>query len=222
MIKIDKLLDEVFVSGDVETNGPIPGPHSMWSVGLVAFTLRNGIFHEWEANLLDLPGSADHPKTMEEFWAKEPVAFAACRKDPQLPAEAMQSMKGWCEKISPNKLPVFAAYPAGFDFTFIYWYSVYFLGECPFGFQAFDMKTYMAASRRVPFRHATKRHMPKRWFEGNKHPHIALDDAREQAVLCLAMMREHLSAEIAKANVDQNWSEFCDIMAGRETTNVAV
>lgn len=54
--------------------------------------------------------------------------------------------------------------------------------------------------------------MPKRWFAGNKHPHIALDDAREQAALCIHMMREHLSAQIATVEAEDNWNAFCDAM----------
>ena len=223
MVNIDLLLDEVFISGDVETDGPAPGINSMLSAGLVAFTLRKGILSEWEGNFMPLRDAVQDIKTMRNFWDKEPEAWAACRTNPQ-PAEVlMPSMKAWVDHTKSfhpkGKMPVFCAYPAGFDFTFIYWYSIKFLGESPFGFQAMDMKTYMQASRRVPFRQATKKHMPKRWFDGNKHPHIALDDAREQAHLCIAMMRENLSAEIAKVEAEGAWNEFCDMLAPQKETS---
>ena len=41
--------------------------------------------------------------------------------------------------------PVFVAYPAGFDFLFVYWYLIRFTGASPFSHSALDMKTYAMA-----------------------------------------------------------------------------
>jgi DNA polymerase III alpha subunit (gram-positive type) len=118
---------EIYVSTDVEADGPIPGPHSMLSFASAVY-------------------SADKP--------------------------------------------VFVAYPAGFDFTFVYWYLHRFAGESPFSHSALDMKTLAMALLRLPYREATKRNMPRRWFEALPHTHVALDDAVEQGALFCNMLQE--------------------------------
>ena len=41
------------------------------------------------------------------------------------------------------------------------------------------------------FHETAKRSMPRRWFPDVKHTHIALDDAREQGLLFIAMLKEN-------------------------------
>ena len=94
-------------------------------------------------------------------------------------------------KALPGK-PVFVAYPAGFDFLFVYWYMLRFAGESPFSHSALDMKTYAMALLKKPYRESTKRNMPKRWFPPSPHTHVALDDAREQGLLFINMLSENL------------------------------
>jgi hypothetical protein len=40
-------------------------------------------------------------------------------------------------------------------------------------------------------RAAVKRAMPRRWFDPQRHTHVALDDAIEQGALCCTMLAEH-------------------------------
>jgi hypothetical protein len=40
------------------------------------------------------------------------------------------------------------------------------------------------------YRDATKRNMPKRWFDRVSHTHVALDDAIEQGALFCNMLNE--------------------------------
>jgi hypothetical protein len=108
---------EVYVSTDVETDGPIPGPHSMLSFASAAYRADKRLIGTFSANLALLPGAQGHPETMA-WWQGQPEAWAAARRDPQEPAAAMQRYVAWIKAL-PGK-PVFVAYPAGFDFLFIY------------------------------------------------------------------------------------------------------
>jgi hypothetical protein len=94
-------------------------------------------------------------------------------------------------KALPGK-PVFVAYPAGFDFLFVYWYLMRFTGESPFSHSALGNKTYAMAMLKTGYRDATKKNMPKRWFDDLPHTHAALDDAIEQGALFCNMLREHM------------------------------
>lgn len=55
---------ELYVSTDVETDGPIPGPHSMLSFGSAAFTADGEMISTFSANLMTLTGAKGHPETM--------------------------------------------------------------------------------------------------------------------------------------------------------------
>ena len=110
-------MSEIYISTDVETDGPIPGPHSMLSFGSAAYTSDKKLISTFSANLETLEGAVPHPKTAK-WWATQPEAWAACRKDLQKPEPGMRAYVEWIKTLKGN--PVFVAYPAGFDFLFIY------------------------------------------------------------------------------------------------------
>jgi hypothetical protein len=53
------------------------------------------------------------------------------------------------------------------------------------------MKTFAMALLKSDYRDATKRNMPKRWFDTKAHTHVALDDALEQGALFCNMLAEN-------------------------------
>src|SRR6266699_2275217 len=77
-------MPEIYVSTDVETDGPIPGPHSMLSFGSAAYRADKTLVDTFSANLQTLPGAAGHPETMA-WWQTQPEAWAEARKDPPGP-----------------------------------------------------------------------------------------------------------------------------------------
>lgn len=181
-------MTEIYISTDVETDGPIPGPHSMLSIGSAAYTADKQLLGTFSANLDTLPEATAHPETAK-WWATQPAAWAACRIDPEAPEKAMLRYVAWIKTL-PGK-PVFVAYPAGFDFLFVYWYLMRFVGESPFSHSALDMKTFAMALLKTGYRDSTKRNMPKRWFDKLPHTHVALDDAIEQGALFCNMLKEN-------------------------------
>jgi hypothetical protein len=180
-------MQEIYVSTDVEADGPIPGPHSMLSFASAAFTAVGELVSSFTANLELLDGATGHASTMA-WWQKNEQAWEQTRIDLQAPAAAMQSYHGWLKNL-PGK-PVFVGYPAAYDFLFVYWYLIKFVGDSPFSHSALDIKTYAMAMLGVPYREATKRNMPKRWFSSSSHTHVALDDAIEQGRLFCNMLAE--------------------------------
>jgi hypothetical protein len=181
---------EIYVSTDVETDGPIPGPNSMLSFASAAYRADKTLLSTFEANLETLPGAAGDPKTMD-WWRTQPEAWQAARAGTLDPAVAMPEYVRWLKALPGT--PVFVAYPAGFDFLFVYWYLIRFAGESPFSFSALDMKTFAMALLKKEYRQAVKRNMPRRWFDDLPHTHRALDDAVEQGALFCNMLRENLA-----------------------------
>lgn len=184
--------DEIYVSTDIEADGPIPGPHSMLSFGSAAYLPNKTLHATFSANLCLLPFALPHPET-QAFWDKNPEAWAICRKDPIEPAVAMTSYAEWLEAL-PGKV-VFVGYPASYDFLFVYWYLMRFAGRSPFGFSALDIKSYAMAVLKKPYRESAKRNMPSRWFDPMPHTHVALDDAIEQGALFCNMLRENTNPQ---------------------------
>lgn len=180
-------MNEIYVSTDVETDGPIPGPHSMLSFGSAAYLADKTLVSTFSANLELLPDATGDPRTMA-WWETQPEAWEACRRDLQPPVVAMKSYVRWLKGL--GRKPVFVAYPAAFDFLFVYWYLIRFAGESPFSHSALDIKTFAMALLGKPFRDCTKRAMPRHWFDPHRHTHVALDDAIEQGALFCNMLLE--------------------------------
>ncbi|WP_431686025.1 exonuclease [Hahella sp. NBU794] len=180
---------EIYVSTDVEADGPIPGPHSMLSFASAAYTAEKELVGTFSANLETLPEASAHPDT-QAWWEQNQVAWDACRQDLQPPQQAMQQYLQWLKQL-PGK-PVFVGYPASYDFMFVYWYLMKFTGESPFSHSALDIKSYAMAVLKTPFRETAKRKMPQHWFDPLPHTHVALDDAIEQGALFCNILQENL------------------------------
>src|SRR5580700_6088495 len=103
---------EIYVSTDIEADGPIPGPHSMLSFASAAYLADKTLLGTFAANLQLLPGAAGHPETMA-WWQGQPEAWAAARTELRDPAEAMPAYVAWLKGLPGS--PVFVAYPAAFD-----------------------------------------------------------------------------------------------------------
>ena len=52
---------------------------------------------------------------------------------------------------------MFVAYPAAYDFMFVYWYLIRFAGESPFSHSALDLKTYAMALMGTEYRDSIKK-----------------------------------------------------------------
>lgn len=171
---------EIYVSTDIEADGPIPGPHSMLSFASAAFRPDKTLVGTFSANLATLPGAQGDPKTMA-WWQGQPGAWAACRADLREPAEVIPEYVAWVKSL-PGR-PVFVGYPAAYDFMFVYWYMIRFAGESPFSHSALDIKTFAMAVMGTEYRASVKRNMPRAWFDDIPHTHVALDDAVGQGAL---------------------------------------
>lgn len=182
-------MPEIYVSTDVETDGPIPGPYSMLSFASAAYRANKTLLGTFEANLETLPDATTDPETMQ-WWQGQPQAWAAHRQNLQAPLAAMQAYAAWLKAL-PGK-PVFVSYPASFDFMFVAWYLHHFTRQNPFSHAALDIKTYAMALLKKDYRDSVKGEMPRRWFDDLPHTHRALDDALGQGALFCNMLAENV------------------------------
>ncbi len=177
---MENVMTEMYISTDIEADGPIPGPNSMLSFGSAAYTAEKKLVSTFTANLCTLPGAEADPKTMK-WWETQPEAWAECRRNQQDPANVMPAYVTWLKGLSDK--PVFVAYPAAYDFMFVYWYLIRFAGESPFTHSALDIKSFAMAVLKTNYSATSRSSMPKEWFDPMPHTHKALDDAIEQGAL---------------------------------------
>ncbi|MFE4355300.1 exonuclease [Kitasatospora sp. NPDC056800] len=187
-----KVAPTVYVSVDVEADGPIPGPYSMVSFGAVVAG-----WHDGEGFRRAGAGGAAFYRELRPISAEYvPEALAVSGLDRAVleadgadPAAAMREFGRWVEGVRGGPggrryRPVMVGYPAVYDWQFLYWYLVRFTGSSPFGHSGcLDLKTLYAARAGVPFAGIGKRSMPPELLPDLPHTHHALDDAREQAEL---------------------------------------
>jgi hypothetical protein len=180
-------MNEIYVSTDVEANGPIPGSYSMLSFASAAYLADKTLISTFTVNLKALPSAKEDAKTME-WWSQNPSAWYACRLNCQEPSHAMHDYARWVLGLSGK--PVFVAYPAAYDFMFIYWYLMEFVGSSPFGHNALDIRSFAMALLNSDFKESSKRNYPSTWFDPQPHTHVALDDAIEQGALFCNILTE--------------------------------
>jgi len=187
--------NETFILVDIESNGPVPGRHSMLSFAAVAFKLDRTILGTFERNLETLPGAAEYPATME-WWKKFPEAWAACRENQVAPKAAMEDFLAWARTL-PRLPAVFVANPLSYDWLFMHYYMHSFTDfvhsitdDSPFTLAALDMHSYAMATLGKSFRGSGRGSYPPAWTEHNlPHTHKAIDDALEHAMTFCAMVQ---------------------------------
>lgn len=181
-------MSEIYVSTDVETDGPTPGLNSMLSFASAAFLADKTLVSTFSANLELLAGASADPVTMA-WWETKPEAWEACRENPQAPSIVMPRYAAWLKEL-PGRA-VFVGYPAPFDFMFVTYYLHRFAAESPFSYVALDIKSYAMAMLKTEFNDVVKSSMPARWFDDLPYTHVALDDAISQGALFCNMLAEN-------------------------------
>lgn len=167
---------EVFISVDVETAGPIVGEHSMLTVGAclvyephVSFSVTlKPISNKSVAAALEVTG----------------LKLEEAKKDGLAPEEAMSQFAAWVAKNIPEDgTPVFVGLNAAFDWGFVNYYFLKYLGANPFGFTALDIKALFMGVRGCTWHETRSSAIDKVVNPSQKGDHDALNDARYQAEL---------------------------------------
>lgn len=183
-------MKEIYVSVDIETEGPSPGKNSMLSFAAAAFQWgdRKPIA-TFEANLTRLPNAVSDPDTMT-WWEGNAEAYAYATANPQDPGIVIPEFAAWVRQLPGS--PVLVTYPTWDAAWMTYYIGMYYDGKNPFGISSLDIKSLaMGALRGGSFKRMTKKVFPKEWFTGApKHTHKAIDDAIGQGVLLMHLLED--------------------------------
>lgn len=180
LIRERALKKEIYISVDIEADGPIPGKedYSMLSLGACeVYKPENNFYVELK------PISVNYRESCLEAIRPTGLDRNKCIASGSDPIEAMVSFENWIFKTSGNNgAPVFSAFNATFDWMFTHWYFEHFLGRDPFGISGWDIKAYyLGVVKKLRWSDSRKSKIQKRFLSNKPHTHNALDDAIEQA-----------------------------------------
>jgi|SRR6185437_13006293 len=176
---------DAYFSADVETDGPIPGEYSMLSFALVFAGTFDGVTYI-RPNQMDRTFLRELRPISRKFQVEalqvNGLDRRRLRRSGTRPEVAMREAAQWVTALGGNAKPVLVAYPLSFDWAWLYWYFIKFLGESPFSYsRCFDLKTAVAVKRGVPIAQAGRDRLPDFLRSPSRHTHQAMDDAIEQA-----------------------------------------
>ncbi len=176
---------ETWISVDVETSGPTPATGSLLAIGAC-------LVHRPEEGIeLLLRPDPELP------WETDAEAIHGLRRDDLLrdglaPATALAALEDWLGRmVPPDSRPVFVALNAPFDWMFVADAAWRHLGRNPFGPSALDLKALYMGRHLGEVAHwsdTSRLRILDRYPVVLPHTHRALDDAREQAAICRALL----------------------------------
>lgn len=187
---------EVYISIDIETDGPVPELYSMLSIGAVPY-YRSAPGEDYVegtsfyGTMFPLPDAIQHHDTME-WWKTQPEAYLEVQKDRRHPLEVITDFGDWLGIMGDFGKLVPVAWPASFDYGFVNWYMHQFYGENPLGFACADIRSYANGLFNTAGYY-------EKITEGNLYEvfdinleglqgHVAVDDARRQGRLWMALI----------------------------------
>jgi len=188
--------NEYYISIDIEADGPCPGRNSMLQFAAVFYDRDGNELDSYVANIEEIEGGVQNPDTME-WWAKQekkfPGIWSRLMQNRKSPLVAMTEFEQKVNILSGKlgQMPICVAYPAGYDFSWLYWYLLTYREDSCVGFSCLDMKTMAMTLLQMGYLKSTKNRFPNRWFDRSlPHTHDALDDAREQAYIFFQMKKD--------------------------------
>lgn len=180
--------NEVYISFDIEADGPYPGDYSMLSIGLcVAGQRENGQFRranpKRQTKYIEFKPISEH--FVPEAMAVNGLDREALFKTGSNPETGILEINDWIEEISNRSNPVLVAYPSTFDWPFLTYYFGKFLGKSPaVAFtRVCDLRTLIVAKSGQTYYTATDKCLPSELLPQKARSHNALRDAMEQAEL---------------------------------------
>lgn len=187
--------EEIYISIDIETDGQAPGINSMLAVGAVAYAASGKEVSAFYRTILPLSWCAPLPKTMA-WWREHPEAWAEVTSNQVPPSAATNDFAHWCDGfVRADRKLVPAAWPASFDFSFVNYYLWRFCGRNPLGFSCMDIRSFADGMFGLDGYFGTRTVVPGgdlyQYLEvktDDLRPHVAVDDARRQGRLLMALL----------------------------------
>ena len=172
-----------YICVDVETAGPIPGDYSLLSIGACTIFKPRSTFY------IEL-------KPLNENFTPEAssvhkLSLQRLKEDGMAPDEALRRFEKWLtQQVPAGKQAVLVAFNAAFDWMFINYYFIHYLGHNPFGHAALDIKALYMGAARVAWSQTSWRNISPHFEEKPALTHHALQDAVDQAEVFIKILKD--------------------------------
>ncbi|MGH8580193.1 MAG: 3'-5' exonuclease [Gammaproteobacteria bacterium] len=173
-------MPEIYISVDVEASGPYPPAFSMLSIGAcVVGESATSFYAELQ------PISNEVIPDAIKVVGKPLEHFVSNGRDPK---EVMADLESWIKSVCHERKPVFVGFNAAFDWAFVNWYFLTYVGRNPFGIGPIDIKSYFMGLAGCTWEDTRSSRIPERFKGMAEQTHNALDDAKAQAQMFERML----------------------------------
>jgi len=204
----------LYLSFDIEADGPSPAINSMLSLAFSGFVLENNNtsyrkIYEWHSNLKPMDNCQSHPDTMT-WWNKpeNKEAFEFVQQNQRDPLEAFKELHEQITQLQITYKIIPGAWPAAYDWQWVNYYFHKLLGVNPLGFSARCISTLGWPIINHP-NPQTKFNWSS-YKDGAEHTHKAKDDAHEQGIIWMNMLIQMLK-ESGKKHEPTNAPKAIDL-----------
>jgi hypothetical protein len=177
----------LYLSFDIEADGPSPRSNNMLSIGVVGFTADKKEVFNWQKNLKPLDDHKSDSDTMKYFWDKNPEIWKFVNTNLFNADDAMIDLGDKIYLLTEKYKLKWVAWPAAYDWQWLKYYYTAMIENNPdddcmdVGFKAtcistmFDIYCHQndIQDRDSEFNKLT---------EGHKVTHNPEDDARAQGI----------------------------------------
>lgn len=121
--------EQIFLSLDIEANGPSPTTNDCLQIAVAACTYHEAPSNynrdEWLVSTLDLcflpqENRKEDEQTMNEFWSKYPEILDKIRQNAKDPTENMNRLVAWLKMLENDyEIVEWVAAPAGYDWQWL-------------------------------------------------------------------------------------------------------
>ena len=166
----------MYISVDVESDGPIPYDYSMICFGAVLLDRDLNITKTFYGQL----------QPISDKYIPEALAVSGFSREETLlfpePIKTMTDFLNWIKSNCGDTQVRFFSDNVGYDWQFINWYFHHFLGNNPFGWSSINIKNlYNGIERNMRRSH--------KYLRTTKHTHHPVDDAMGNAEAVVKMIK---------------------------------
>lgn len=179
------ILDDrhLYISVDIESAGPNPGQYAMLSIGACTLGEPRQTFYvelKPDKDLSDPEAAQIHGLELDKLLTSG-----------LYPEEAMRLFVNWLDTVIPSGgQPLFLAFNAPFDWSFVNDYFYRYLGRNPFGHSAIDIKAVYMGFSGKSWRDTSGQKLHGLYDNSRMISHNALEDAVDQAVIFEGILSE--------------------------------
>lgn len=184
----------LYFSFDIEADGPSPAKNSMLGFALVVFDQDKTIKGTFERNIAPIDGHEQDPETIEWFTSPHNIAaYNYLATNQVTPGDFVRDLVSFINLFADQPKKWIAA-PAAYDWQWLnYYYHAFYPAETPFvklAFKAECISSYF--TQYAALKNMTRGQSAQLWKDLTDqlpHTHKALDDAMEQGIVFINLMK---------------------------------